>query len=410
VKARSERDSRRTVAARPIALQLREHAVTHLQCTPSLARALLADAESAGALGGVRRLMVGGEALPSPLAASLQGALPEGAGLLNMYGPTETTIWSSTHRVVKEAGPVASIGTPFSRTRFYVVDSKLRPVPVGVPGELYIGGAGVVRGYLARPELTAERFVPDPFSREPGARLYRTGDRARWRGDGTVEFLGRVDHQLKVRGFRIEAGEIEAVLAAQPPVREAVVVAREDEPGDVRLVAYVVARDGQAVDAAALRDAVAQRLPEHMVPSLLVELPALPLTPNGKVDRKALPAPTAARASRAAYVAPQSQLEQQLAEVWRRVLKVEQVGVHDNFFDLGGHSLLMVQVHTQLKAALGQELPLLKLLEHPTISALARHLRQEPASGAAPVEAAQDRAKRQLESLRRQQQRARKQG
>ncbi|MCP3140915.1 MupA/Atu3671 family FMN-dependent luciferase-like monooxygenase [Pyxidicoccus xibeiensis] len=410
VKARSDRDSRRSGGARPIPLQLREHAVTHLQCTPSLARALLADAESAEALGGVRRLMVGGEALPSSLAASLRQGLPEGSALLNMYGPTETTIWSSTQDVKQEAGPVASIGTPFSRTQFYVVDAKLRPVPVGVPGELYIGGAGVVRGYLARPELTAERFVPDPFSKEPGARLYRTGDRARWREDGTVEFLGRVDYQLKVRGFRIEAGEIEAVLTAQPAVREAVVVAREDDPGDVRLVAYVVAREGQPVDATALRDAVALRLPEHMVPSLVVELAALPLTPNGKVDRKALPAPTAARTSRTAFVAPQSQLEQQIAEVWRKVLKVEQVGVHDNFFDLGGHSLLMVQVHTQLKAALGQDVQLLKLLEHPTISALARYLRQEPASGAAPVEAAQDRAKKQLESLKRQQQRARKQG
>ncbi|MCY1078497.1 MupA/Atu3671 family FMN-dependent luciferase-like monooxygenase [Archangium lansingense] len=410
VKARSDRDSRRTSGSRPIPLQLREHAVTHLQCTPSLARALLSDSESAQALGGLRRMMVGGEALPSPLATALRQALPAGAELLNMYGPTETTIWSSTHGVREEAGPVTSIGTPFSRTQFYILDAKLRPVPVGVPGELYIGGAGVVRGYLARPELTAERFVPDPFRGEAGARLYRTGDRARWRDDGTVDFLGRVDHQLKVRGFRIEAGEIEAVIAEQPVVREVVVVAREDEPGDVRLVAYVAPREGQTVDAAALRDAVARRLPEHMVPSLVVELPALPLTPNGKVDRKALPAPTAARATKAAYVAPQSQLEQQLAEVWREVLKVEQVGVHDNFFDLGGHSLLMVQVHTKLKTVLGQDLPLLKLLEHPTISALARHLRQEPASGAAPVEAAQDRAKRQLESLKRQQQRARKQG
>jgi len=312
--------------------------------------------------------------------------------------------------VGEEAGPVVSIGTPFSRTRFYILDARLRPVPVGVPGELYIGGAGVVRGYLSRPALTAERFVPDPFGAEPGARLYRTGDRARWRDDGTVEFLGRVDHQLKVRGFRIEAGEIEAVLAEQPGVREVVVVAREDSPGDVRLVAYVAPREGQPVDAVSLRDATARRLPEHMVPSLVVELPSLPLTPNGKVDRKALPAPTATRASKAAFVAPQGQLEQQLAAVWREVLKVEQVGVHDNFFDLGGHSLLMVQVHARLKGVLGQELSLLKLLEHPTISALARHLRQEPAAGTAPVEAAQDRAKRQLESLKRQQQRARKQG
>ncbi|NTX08406.1 MupA/Atu3671 family FMN-dependent luciferase-like monooxygenase [Myxococcus sp. CA040A] len=410
VKLQADRDGRRSGTARSIPLNLREHAVTHLQCTPSLARALLAEPESSEAVGGLRRLMVGGEALPSSLGASLRQVLGEGSGLLNMYGPTETTIWSSTHDVKSEAGPVVSIGTPFLRTQFYLLDARLRPVPVGVPGELFIGGAGVVRGYLARPELTADRFLPDPFAREPGARLYRTGDRARWREDGTVEFLGRVDHQLKVRGFRIEAGEIEAVLSSRPEVREAVVVAREDTPGDVRLVAYVVARDGHAVDAAALRDAVAQRLPEHMVPSLVVDLPALPLTPNGKVDRKALPAPTAARSSRAAYVAPQSQLEQQISEIWKEVLKVEQVGVNDNFFDLGGHSLLMVQVHARLKAALGGELPLLKLLEHPTVSALARFLRQGTPAGASSVETAQDRAKRQLESLKRQQQRARKQG
>ncbi|AGC44904.1 non-ribosomal peptide synthetase [Myxococcus stipitatus DSM 14675] len=410
VKCQADRDGRRASTARSIPLNLREHAVTHLQCTPSLARALMAEPESVEALSGLRRLMVGGEALPSSLGTTLRQALGEGARLLNMYGPTETTIWSSTHDVRDESSPVASIGSPFSRTQFYLLDAKLRPVPVGVPGELFIGGAGVVRGYLSRPELTAERFVPDPFSREPGARVYRTGDRARWRDDGTVEFLGRVDHQLKVRGFRIEAGEIEAVLSARPEVREAVVVAREDSPGDVRLVAYVVARDGQTVDATALRDAVALRLPEHMVPSLLVTLPALPLTPNGKVDRKALPAPTAARASRAAYVAPQSQLELQISDVWKQVLNVEQVGVDDNFFDLGGHSLLMVQVHARLKAVLGSELPLLKLLEHPTVSALARYLRQGPASNVTPVESAQDRAKRQLESMKRQQQRARKQG
>nr|BDT34120.1 LLM class flavin-dependent oxidoreductase [Myxococcus sp. MH1] len=411
VKCQADRDGARQRTARSIPLNLREHAVTHLQCTPSLARALLADSESTEALRGLKRWMVGGEALPSSLATSLRQVLPEDARLLNMYGPTETTIWSSTHDVRGESGPVVSIGTPFLRTRFYLLDARLRPVPVGVPGELYIGGAGVVRGYLSRPELTAERFVPDLFSSEPGARLYRTGDRARWRDDGTVEFLGRVDHQLKVRGFRIEAGEIEAVLSARPEVREAVVVAREDSPGDVRLVAYVVARDGQTVDATALRDAVAQKLPEHMVPSVVVDLPALPLTPNGKVDRKALPAPSATRSSRAAFVAPQGQLEQQIADIWKQVLKVEQVGVNDNFFDLGGHSLLMVQVHARLRAVLGGELPLLKLLEYPTVSALARHLRQGATTPQAnPVETAQDRAKRQLESLKRQQQRARKQG
>ncbi|NOK01767.1 MULTISPECIES: MupA/Atu3671 family FMN-dependent luciferase-like monooxygenase [Myxococcus] len=409
VRQRCVRDSRRAGTAKTIPEQLREHGVTHLQCTPSLARALLSEPESVEALGGLQRLMVGGEALPGALAASLRTALPESAELLNMYGPTETTIWSSTARVApEETAAVVSIGTPLLRTCLYVLDARLQPAPVGVAGELYIGGAGVVRGYLGRPELTAERFIPDAWAREPGARLYRTGDRARWRPDGTMEFLGRVDHQLKVRGFRIEAGEIEAALTAQPSVREAVVVAREDVPGDVRLVAYVVPAQGATVEASALRDALAQRLPEHMVPSLVMELPALPLTPNGKVDRRALPAPSVVRSAKAAFVAPQGQLEEQIAQVWRSVLRVEQVGVHDNFFDLGGHSLLMVQVHTQLKSVLGQDLPLLKLLEHPTISTLARFARQGPAAAQSQVEAAQDRAKRQLESLKRQRQRARK--
>ncbi|QSQ25697.1 LLM class flavin-dependent oxidoreductase [Pyxidicoccus parkwayensis] len=407
------RDCRRAGTGRSIAEHLSESGVTHLQGTPSLLRTLLADTRAVEALSGLRRLMVGGEALPAALAASLRQHLSADARLLNMYGPTETTIWSSTHTVegdMEAKGGVVSIGTPLLRTQFYVLDARLQPVPVGVPGELYIGGAGVVRGYLFRPELTAERFVHDPFSPVPGARLYRTGDRARWLANGTVEFLGRVDHQLKVRGFRIEAGEIEAALTAQPSVREAVVVAREDVPGDVRLVAYVVPRPAMTIEPDALRDAVARRLPEYMVPSVVVELPVLPLTPNGKVDRKALPAPTATRATRAAYVAPEGPLEERIAEVWRKVLRVDQVGVHDNFFDLGGHSLLLVQAHAQLKPVLGQELPLLKLLEHPTISALARLARQEPAAAQASFDAAQDRAKRQLEVLKRQRQRSGRKG
>ncbi|NOK20220.1 MupA/Atu3671 family FMN-dependent luciferase-like monooxygenase [Corallococcus carmarthensis] len=406
VKDRHARDHRRIGRGRSIPEHLRESGITHLQGTPSLARTLLADDRAAQSLTGLRRLMVGGEALPGALAVALRQHLSKDAELLNMYGPTETTIWSATHCVDPDTGEgVVPLGTPILRTQLYVLDARMAPVPVGVPGELYIGGEGVVRGYLFRPALTAERFVPDPFSELPGSRLYRTGDRARWRPDGTVEFLGRMDHQLKVRGFRIEAGEIEAALTAQPSVREAVVVAREDVPGDVRLIAYVVARPGMTVEGNALREAVARRLPEYMVPSVVMELQVLPLTPNGKVDRKALPAPTAARATRAAYVAPEGQVEERIAEVWRNVLRVEQVGVHDHFFDLGGHSLLMVQAHAQLKTVLGQDLPLLKLLEHPTIRALAKLARQEPATAQASVDAAQDRAKRQLESLKRQRQR-----
>jgi natural product biosynthesis luciferase-like monooxygenase protein len=401
-----ERDSRRTRGSRSVPEQIHNHGITHMQCTPSFARALMMDEQAPGALGKLSRLLVGGEALPGTLAESLRQVV--GGEVLNMYGPTETTIWSSLHRVGREEkAAVVSIGRPLVRTQLYVLDGLLQPVPVGVPGELYIGGEGVVRGYLGRPELTAERFVHDPFSPRPDARMYRTGDRARWLVDGTVEFLGRVDYQLKVRGFRIEAGEIESALESHLAVRQAVVVAREEEPGDVRLVAYVVPAAEPGPDPVSLRAHLQQRLPEYMVPSAYVELKALPLTPNGKVDRKALPAPSAARGTRTTYVAPQSALEQQIAEVWQSMLKVEQVGVDDNFFDLGGHSLLMVQVHARLRERIGRDIPLLKLLEHPTVGALARYLsRQEPGPQAS-LEAAQDRAKRQLESLRRQRQRVR---
>jgi natural product biosynthesis luciferase-like monooxygenase protein len=399
----AERDSRRGGASATVPEQIRAHGITHMQCTPSFARALTLAPEALGALSSLSSLMVGGEALPATLAEPLRKAVS--GEVLNMYGPTETTIWSSTHRVGETAGAVVPIGTPLLRTQLYVLDAHLEPVPVGVPGELFISGAGVVRGYLARPELSAERFLPDPFSREPGARMYRTGDRARWLPDGTVEFLGRVDHQLKVRGFRIEAGEIESALEAHAAVQQAVVVAREDEPGDVRLVAYAVPRAGQPLEPGELRGFLQQRLPEYMVPSAFVELSTLPLTPNGKVDRKALPAPSSARSARNTYVAPQGQLEQQIAELWQAALKVDQVGVNDNFFDLGGHSLLMVQVHAKLRETLGRDIPLMKLLEHPTVSALARYLREDT-GGQATVDAAQDRAKRQLESLKRQRQRA----
>ncbi|QRN99307.1 amino acid adenylation domain-containing protein [Archangium violaceum] len=321
---------------------IRQHGVTHLQGTPSLMGRLLREPEAEARLASLRCLLVGGEALPATLAGALHRLAP--GRLLNMYGPTETTVWSSTHRVGEGESPVP-IGTPIPYTELYVLDGHLRPVPIGVPGELFIGGAGVVRGYLGRPELTAERFVPDPFRGERGARLYRTGDRARWRADGTVEFLGRLDHQVKVRGHRIEVGEVEAALALHPAVQAAVVAAREDVPGETRLVAYAVARPGQALEEGALRECVLRRLPEYMVPSAFVVLEALPLTPNGKVDRKALPAPRdAGLEPRREYVAPRTEAERTLAEVWAQVLGREQVGVHDNFFELGGDSVLGLRV------------------------------------------------------------------
>ncbi|MFY0566790.1 MupA/Atu3671 family FMN-dependent luciferase-like monooxygenase [Archangium lansingense] len=398
----TERDGRRSGDVPSLPEQLRRHRITHLQCTPSHARALTLDAETVEAMSGLRRLLVGGEALPTPLAGTLRQAVP--GGLLNMYGPTETTVWSSTHEVQETTGPVP-IGRPIARTRMYVLNPSFQPVPVGVPGELYLAGGGVTRGYHERPELTAERFLPDPFSRESGARMYRTGDLARWRADGTVEFLGRVDHQVKVRGFRIETGEVETALTRHPGVREAVVVAREDTPGDTTLVAYVVPSAEAAPESAALRAFLLKHLPEHMVPSLFVALERLPLTPNGKVDRKALPAPSEARRDTATtYVAPRGQLEEHIAAVWREVLRLERVGIHDSFFDLGGHSLQMVQVHHWLKAD-HPELQLVKLLEHPTIASLATWLSEAP-SARVSIESAQDRARRQVEVLRRQRQRA----
>jgi acyl carrier protein len=239
-------------------------------------------------------------------------------------------------------------------------------VPVGVPGELYLGGRGVTRGYLGRPGLTAERYVPDPFSAEPGARMYRTGDRVRWKADGTLEYLGRLDHQVKVRGFRVETGEIEAALRRSPGVTDCVVVAREHAPGDWRLVAYVVG----GVEADALRAHLRRSLPEYMVPFAFVPLDRLPLTPNGKLDRKALPAPEyAADADR--YVAPRTPTEEALAGIWAEVLRLERVGVEEGFFELGGHSLLATRVVSRVREVFGVELPLRALFETPTVAGLA---------------------------------------
>ncbi len=349
---------------------IRKHSATHLQCTPSMAGMLVGDPETASALASLKRMLVGGEALGGPLAAQLKRAMPDGV-LTNMYGPTETTIWSMTHDVDSRPGPVP-IGRPIANTQIYVLDPALNPVPAGMIGDLYIGGEGVARGYFKRPDLTGERFVNDPF--RDGQRLYKTGDLARHRPDGTLDFLGRGDHQVKLRGHRIELGEIEAQLARHPSIRECVVVAREDTPGDPRLVAYCVAK-GDAPSTEDLRQPLRDSLPEIMVPSAFVLLPALPLTPNGKVDRKQLPAPSSLQASaQREYVAPAGGLEEKIAAVWREVLHVQGVGVGDNFFDLGGHSLLVVQVHRALRDQLDQPLSLTDLYRFPTIGSLAAYL------------------------------------
>lgn len=350
--------------------QIARHRVTHLQCTPSLARILAQDPASLSALRSLRTLLLGGEALPPDLAALLMEDAP--VQLLNMYGPTETTVWSTVYPVQAVDGSIP-IGRPVANTQLYVLDSHRQPVPVGVAGELYIGGDGVTRGYLNRPELTAERFVPNPFRPEqPEARLYQTGDVVRYRLDGVLDFLGRLDHQVKIRGHRIEMGEIETLLQEHPSVRRAVVEARDDTHREQQLVAYVVPDPAHPTAIAALREFLAQRLPSVMVPAAFVVLDDLPLTPNGKIARGALPA--AAEASRdlpRSYQAPRNELEQDLTRIWEKVLGVRPIGIQDNFFDLGGHSLLAVSLFAEIEARYGRNFPLATLLSGPTIAQLA---------------------------------------
>ncbi|MBV9773241.1 MAG: amino acid adenylation domain-containing protein, partial [Gemmatimonadetes bacterium] len=343
-----------------VALQhLAEEAVAR-GIVPSRLREVLTSGEALRVTGPMRRWFA---ALSAPLH--------------NQYGPSETHV--VTARAL-EGDPdgwplLPPIGAPVANTACYVLDRHLAPVPAGVPGELYLGGVSLARGYLDRPELTAARFVPDPFAAEPGARLYRSGDRARWLPTGELEFLGRADEQVKLRGFRIEPGEIEAALEVWPAVREAAVVVREDQPGTEgrRLVAYVVADEGAEVAPAELRAHLKERLPEYMVPAVFVVLDALPLTPSGKVDRRALPAPEHAPAEEA-YLAPRAPLEETLAGIWAEVLKTGRVGVNTNFFDLGGHSLLLTRVQAAIRERLGREVPIVDLFRFPTVAALAGHL------------------------------------
>ena len=287
-----------------------------------------------------------------------------GRTVLNAYGPTEASVCTTLF----DCGPDQRrppIGRPLPNTRTYVLDQRLEPVPIGVAGELFIGGAGLARGYLARPGLTAERFVPNPFA--SGERLYRTGDRVRWRADGELEFLGRLDTQVKIRGFRIEPGEIEAALLAQPGIEHAVVIARDDAVGK-RLVAYLVGR-GEVADAGDLRRKLQQSLPDYMVPAAFVTLDRLPLTPNGKLDRTALPAPE--WNAGADYVAPRNPLETILAGLFAELLGSNRVGVNDNFFEAGGHSLLAMRLVSHVRATLGVSLPVRTIFMSPTVAELA---------------------------------------
>ena len=368
---------------------------TVMQATPATWQMLL----EAGWTGKADlKVLSGGEAIALELAQQLLACCAE---LWNMYGPTETTIWSTIHRMTADDMQVL-VGRPIANTQVYILDQQQNPTPIGVPGELYIGGDGLARGYLNRPELTAERFVEisgkvakwqSVHDTDPATlRLYCTGDLARYLPDGRIECLGRLDHQVKVRGFRIELGEIEAHLLPHPAVAQCVVVAREDSPGDKRLVAYLVAAQSVLPPTSELRAFLQRQLPDHMIPSAFVQMDTLPLTPNRKVDRKALPAPD--RVGRAdnedAFVAPRDQLERQLANIWERVLRRRPIGVHDNFFALGGHSLLAVRLFAQVERLIGPKLPLAVLFQAPTIAQLADIVRDTgwspPKSSLVPIQ------------------------
>jgi amino acid adenylation domain-containing protein len=351
---------------------------TIMQATPATWHMLI----EAGWQGNAKlKALCGGEALPADLAEQL---LPRCRELWNMYGPTETTIWSSVYRV-QSAMPTTPIGKPIANTTFYVLDAQLQPVPIGVGGELYIGGHGVARGYYHRPELTAEKFVVDPFAADASARMYRTGDVARYLADGNVQYLGRTDFQVKIRGFRIELGEIETVLAKHPAVQQAIVAARVDSPGDKRLVAYVVPQGGQHLGVSEMRAQVKHSLPDYMVPSVFVELDALPLTPNGKVDRKALAKREIEAFTSGAVVEARDPLEKQLLEVWKAILRTPNVGITDNFFHLGGHSLMAARLLAEVEKTVGRNIPLAALFRGPTVESMAKLLREGTESNPDPI-------------------------
>jgi len=353
----------------------------------------------------LRLALLSGDWIPVSLPDQVRAAFP-GTRVVSFGGATEAAIWSNWFPVgeVDPRWPSIPYGRPIANARYHVLDRRLEPCPVGVPGDLYIGGDCLCVGYARLPERTAASFLPDPFTSHPGARLYATGDRARYKADGNLEFLGRVDFQVKIRGHRIELEEIETALLRHPGVREAVVLAREDVPGDKRLVGYVVPSRQPAPTAAELRAALQQTLPEPMVPWTFVLLPALPLTVNGKVDRaaiSAMPAPRTMAEAGAGFVAPRNELEREIGAVWREVLDLPRVGVHDNFFESGGSSLLIVKLHSRLKAALGVDLAVTELFRHPTVDALARRLAEEPRAEAVEekVEAARARTRGRQEAL-----------
>jgi amino acid adenylation domain-containing protein len=379
--------------------EIQNYRVSHLQSTPSLVRMIAMSADGLSSLGGLKKLLLGGEPLSLTLVRELRTAFQ--GELYNMYGPTETTVWSTASRIGQNPDLI-SIGKPITKTQVYVLDERLHPVPAGIAGDLFIGGDGVGRGYWQRPELTAERFLKDPFL--PGNRLYRSGDVARFLPDQSLEFLGRSDFQVKLRGFRIEVGEIEAALERQPDVAQAAVRVHDFRPDGVaedrRLVAYVVPKSGATLSADQLRSALSETLPEYMVPSNFLVLESLPLTANGKVDRNALPRPHAEDESAAQIEQPRNELEQAIARAWKDALAVNYIGLDRNFFDLGAHSMMLAEVHIELEQSLGRTISLLDFFQFPTVRSLAARL-----SGETRAVGANNRAEKRLAARQRRKER-----
>ncbi|MBI1390259.1 MAG: amino acid adenylation domain-containing protein [bacterium] len=386
-----------TADARRLAEMISTHRVTVMQATPAMWRMLLASGWH-----GEPELNAwcGGEAMPRELADRL---LDRCARLWNLYGPTETTIWSTVESVrpvnASNRETIVPIGSPVANTRVYVLDRNLNEQPLGVWGQVYIAGAGVASGYWRRPDLTASRFLPDLFG-EPGSRMYWTGDVGRWTVNGRLEFMGRDDDQVKIRGYRIELGEIESVMLEHPAIQAAAVVVRDIRPGDPRIAAYFVVQDTTHASADELRAFMRDKLPEYMVPAFFIPMPSLPLTPNAKVDRRALPDPVQRQEHISpALVPPQTELERSLAEIWREVLRVESVGVEDNFFDQGGHSLLLIELQTRLRDALNLEISVLDLFRYPNIAALARHLSKSTSRPSPRLDEMKRRAEKRRDSI-----------
>jgi amino acid adenylation domain-containing protein len=376
--------------------QLVDHKVTVMQATPATWRMLIAAGWSTE---NKIKILCGGEALDSSLAHQL---IERGKEVWNLYGPTETTIWSAVHKVIdkdRQQG-ICPIGCPIGNTEIYILDPHQNLVPVGVSGELHIGGVGLARGYWNKPDLTTEKFIPSPFEAEK--RLYKTGDLVRYQTDGKIEFLVRIDHQVKIRGFRIELGEIEVLLKQHPQVRETVVIARKDIANDSRLVAYLVTYENVTPSVNELRKFLREKLPDYMLPLAFVVLDKLPLTPNGKINRRALPVPESLRPTlTTTYQAPQSKTEQQIAKLWQEVLHLDKVGIHDNFFDLGGHSLLLLEVNQKLNESLQRDLSVVEMFQHPTIASLVQHITQNSDKGDA-FQAIQVRVQKQRKNRQKQ--------